>query len=126
MFDDPDNSQSSLIEQENIERRVPVRIDAKHKTFLAIKDVAKILGYSNETVRGLVANGLITYMQRKSGCLIRIPYTAVEEYLEKYIWPAPKNQPESSQLKIENSSTSQMDGNAIAQRLRIGRMQNAS
>ena len=92
---------------------------------LPLRDVAQTLGCTYETVRRIVKRGELTYVQRP-GCSIRVSETALAEYLERHTWPAQVNHQGSSVSQTESSGTSQMDGSAIAHKLRMRRQQNAS
>jgi len=93
--------------------------------YFSLREVADILGCTYETVRRIVKRGEMAYVQRP-GCSIRVSETALNEYLERHTWPVQANPLGLSASLIESSGTSQTDENAIAQRLRMRRQQNAS
>lgn len=92
---------------------------------LPVRTVADTLGYSYETVRRLAKGGELTYVQMP-GCAIRIPESALLDYLERYTWPAQESPRASSASRIEKTGTSATVAKSLARELRMERKQNVS
>jgi len=93
--------------------------------YFTLGEIAHMLGCTYETVRRRAKRGELTYVQ-KPGCSIRVTGMALAEYLERYTWPAQANHHGLSSSQTGSSGTSQMDGTAIVQKLRMRRQHNAS
>lgn len=124
-FEDQDNILSPSFRQESPAFKNSNNVGKGDVRFLSLREVASILRCTYETVRRVVKRGEMAYVQRP-GCSIRVSETALNDYLERNTWPAQENPHALSASLTESSGTSQMDENAIAQRLRMRRQQNAS
>ena len=99
--------------------------DASAGKLLSLRKIAEILNCHRETVRRIVKSGELTYVQRP-GCSIRVPQSALEEYMERYTWAAQGNHQDLNVSEEKKTGTSVMDGKSLARGLRMKRKQNVS
>ncbi|WP_417452498.1 helix-turn-helix domain-containing protein [Kiloniella sp.] len=86
---------------------VPNILKQEDDPLLTLHQVADRLNVCYETARKLVKRGVMS-SHRRPGCSIRVSQTALNEYLERYTWPAQENNHVSSHLKTGNIGTSVM------------------
>jgi len=127
----PDNNLSNSRPQEAVFTRSDHHPEADLRgkvgtvKLLPLREVAEILDCTYETARQLAKRGELTYVQRP-GCSIRVPETALSEYLERHTCHAQENCPDLSASTVETTGTSAMDAKSVARAIRMRRKQNVS